>query len=244
MKLNFEGRFDIMKKYYVQNNKIIINKYCIKYTYSVNNPNSETKSEVIQYVGSDKELNALITELNQKNIDFNVTELDVDDILEYNGLIVENDEEARKLIEPSLDEVKNDKIEEISKNCKQKIYNGIDVTLSDGSVKHFSLKAEDQININSLVNQISLGNIKAENGVPYHSDGELCALFSIADFTLIANSAMSFILQQTTYCNHLMNYVRSLVSINDIKYVEYGQELSGKFLESYNNIIKADSNEK
>ena len=228
-----------MKKYYIKNNKIIVNKYQVVYGYSINNPDSETISEVTQYVTNENELNALTAELNYKGIEFNITELDTADIMKYSGLVVKDEEEARKLIEPSLDEVKADKIKEVSEKCKQIIYNGIDVTLSDGTTKHFSLKSEDQLNINSLVSQVSLVNIKAENGVPYHADGELCTLFSVADFTLVADSAMSFILQQTTYCNHLMSFVKSLESIDDVRAVEYGQELTGTFLESYNSIIGA-----
>ena len=63
-------------------------------------------------------------------------------------------------------------------------------------------------------------------------------MFSIADFTLIANTASAFKVQQTTYCNHLMAYVKSLTTKEEIDSVTYGQELTGKFLENYNKILK------
>ena len=226
-----------MKKYYVKNGKVVVNKYCVQYVYSVDNGNSETKSEVVQYAVNDNELNALTKELETKGIEYSVVELDTDDIAKYNGVNVSSDEEARRIVEPTLEEVISDKLKEISDICEQTIYNGIDVTLSDGITKHFSLKTEDQINLNGLVSQVSIGNIKAENGVPYHADGEICTLFSIADFTLVANSATAFVLQQTTYCNHLMRYVRSLENVEAVKAVAYGQELTGEFLESYKNIM-------
>ncbi len=226
-----------MKKYYVKNGKVVVNKYCVQYVYSVDNGNSETKSEVVQYAVNDNELNALTKELEAKGIEYSVVELDTDDIAKYNGVNVSSDEEARRIVEPTLEEVISDKLKEISDICEQTIYNGIDVTLSDGITKHFSLKTEDQINLNGLVSQVSIGNIKAENGVPYHADGEICTLFSIADFTLVANSATAFVLQQTTYCNHLMMYVRSLENVEAVKAVAYGQELTGEFLESYKNIM-------
>ena len=226
-----------MKKYYVKNGKVVVNKYCVQYVYSVDNGNSETKSEVVQYAVNDNELNALTKELEAKGIEYSVVELNTDDIAKYNGVNVSSDEEARRIVEPTLEEVISDKLKEISDICEQTIYNGIDVTLSDGITKHFSLKTEDQINLNGLVSQVSIGNIKAENGVPYHADGEICTLFSIADFTLVANSATVFVLQQTTYCNHLMMYVRSLENVEAVKAVAYGQELTGEFLESYKNIM-------
>ena len=229
-----------MKKYYVQNGKIVINKYAVSYHQNIINDNSETQSDVIQYCRNDNELNALTSELLRNGIEYTISEIDVTDILKFDGLKVSNEEEARKLIEPTLDEVKADKLKEISDICEETIYKGIDVTLSDGTVKHFSLKTEDQINLNGLLSQINLGNIKPENGVPYHADGEMCSLFSVADFTLVANMAMAFILQQTTYCNHLMAYVKSLDDVSAVQGVIYGQELTGEFLESYNLIIGGD----
>ena len=72
-----------MKKYYVINGKIVINKYCVKYTYTVNSGSSEITSEVIQYCRNDNELNALVTELEQKDIEYTISALDVSDILMF-----------------------------------------------------------------------------------------------------------------------------------------------------------------
>lgn len=232
-----------MKKYCVQNGKVVVYRYCVQYVYSVDNANSKTVSDVIQYVKNQNELNSLANELTQKGIEFEVTEIDVSNIEQFDGLAVASDEQARRIIEPTLEEVKTDKIKEISDVCEQTIYKGVDVTLSDGSVKHFSLKIEDQMNLNGLVSQVSLGNIKAEDGVPYHADGEICTMFSIADFSLVANMASAFKVQHTTYCNHLMSYVKSLSDIKEVQGVIYGQELTGTFLESYNNIMGALNNE-
>ena len=232
-----------MRKYYVQDGKIVINKYAVRYERIINNIKSETKSEVLQYVADDIELSGLLGELERNGTAYTVINLDTEDILKYDGMRVVSDEEARRLIEPALEEVKGDKIKEISDTCKETIFKGINVTLSDGNTKHFSLKTEDQINLNGLLGQINLGNIRPENGVPYHADGEMCTLFSIVDFTLIANTAMSFILRQTTYCNHLMSYVKSLDNVSDVRTAVYGQELTGEFLESYNNIIGGEVNE-
>ena len=226
-----------MKNYYVQNGKVVVNKYCVEYTYTNNNSNSTTTTEVEQYLKNDDELNALTDELNSKGIEYTATELDVADIQKFDGVFVGSDDEARRLIEPTLDEVKTDKIKEISQACEQTIFNGVDVALSSGETKHFSLKIEDQMNLNGLVSQVSLGNIKAEDGVPYHADGEICTMFSIADFTLVANMASAFKVQQTTYCNHLMSYVKSLADIKEVQGVTYGQQLTGEFLESYNKIM-------
>jgi len=229
-----------MKKYFVENGRVVVNKYCVKYSYHLSNGNTETNYDVCQYIVNDSELESLTLELEQKNIEFSVSEMDIKDIACFDGIPADSYEEARKIIEPTLEEVKADKIKEISYACQKTIFNGIDVALSDGNIKHFSLKTEDQINLNGLVNQVSLGNIRAENGVPYHADGELCTLFSIVDFTLVADTATKFILQHTTYCNHLMAFVRSLETRAEIEGVFYGTELEGEFLESYNRVMVGD----
>ena len=71
----------------------------------------------------------------------------------------------------------------------------------------------------------------------------MCTLFLVVDFTLIANTAMDFILRQTTYFNHLMSYVNSFENINDVQEVVYGQEFTSEFLESYSTIIGGKINE-
>lgn len=225
-----------MKRYYVENGVIVINKYAVKYDLIQSTGKTETASEIVQYFSDDLELGGLISELESKDIDFELIELDTRDILRYGGICVNSEEEARRLVEPSLEEVVSDKLKEISDACKETIYKGVDVELKDGSVKHFSLKLEDQMNINALLNHVSLGNIKAEDGVPYHADGELCRLFCIEDFTLVCGRAEDFILRETAYCNHLMAFVRSLETKEDVEKVFYGHELTGEFLKSYSRI--------
>lgn len=229
-----------MINYYIENGTIVINKYVVKYKNKTVSNKVITDLNVIQYVHDDMELNGLISELDRKNIEYNVEELNTEDILQYEGTYVSCYEEARKIIEPTIEELINDKINEIKKACRDNIYKGIDVKLVNGDTKHFSLTLEDQININGLVNQISIGNIKAEKGVPYHADGDMCTLFSIEDFTLIANKASEYIINQTSYCNHLMNYVKSLNTRKDIESIYYGIELIGQFLENYTELTAHD----
>ena len=229
-----------MKKYYVENRKIVINKYGVKYNVSESTGKMERTSEFLQYVRNEGDLNAVVSELQRKGVLYEVIEIDVSDILKFDGVDVENDEEARRLVEPTLEEVREDKVKEISDICRETVFRGIDVTLSDGSTKHFSLKTEDQINLNGLLSRVNMGDFKAENGVPYHADGELCTLFLADDFILVANTAARFILEQTTYCNHLMAYVKSLESRAEVEAVTYGQELTGEFLENYKLVVGGD----
>lgn len=227
-----------MINYYVENGTIIINKYLVKYKNLTTSNKVITNSDVIQYVYDDMELNGLISELEKKGLDYECHKLDTDNILKYDGLSVSDYEEARKLLEPTVNELIEKKIHEIKQECKNHIYNGIDVDLENGEKKHFSLTLEDQININGLVAQIGIGNINNETKVPYHADGEMCTLFSIDDFNLIANKASEYIINQTTYCNHLMVYIKSLKTADDLNNVYYGMPLTGEFLNNFEEITK------
>ena len=55
-----------MKKYYVQNGKIVINKYAVKYSVSDCSNQLERNSDIVQYVTDEAELNAIKNELNLK----------------------------------------------------------------------------------------------------------------------------------------------------------------------------------
>jgi len=227
-----------MKKYYIENGKIVINRYIVKYEDIINNIDSEIKSSVVKYISNQGEFNSLINELEMKGINYNTEAINTDDIIQYNGVKVNSEEEARKLIEPTIEELINNKIEEVSNICKTNIFSGIDIILSNNETKHFSFKTEDQINISDLYTQVINGLLNEETGVPYHADGEICKLYSIEDFINISNSLMIFKLQEYTYCNHLMQYIKSLTNKNDIMSVSYGQELTGEYLDNYNNSLK------
>lgn len=232
-----------MKNYIVNEGKINLIKYSITYSYNKLNNYKEEKVSGTSYVINDENLENEKTRLERLNAKYTVETLDTSAISKFDGVAVNSEQEAEELINPNIETIITKKNTELSQACEQTIFNGVDVTLSSGETKHFSLKIEDQMNLNGLVSQISLGNIKAEDGVPYHADGEICIIFNIADFTLIANTASAFKLQQTTYCNHLMSYVKTLTSKEDIEAVTYGQELTGEFLESYNKLMGVVVNE-
>ena len=232
-----------MKNYFIRNGVINIVRYVIRYTETKELAFKSYTNTGTIYVNSEYDLEAEKSKLDIKGADYKIETIDVSGIEQFDKVEVSSEQEAEELINPKIETFINRKIAELSDICEQTIYNGIDVTLSDGTTKHFSLKIEDQMNLNGLVSQISLGNIKAEDGVPYHADGEICIIFNIADFTLIANTASAFKLQQTTYCNHLMSYVKTLTSKEDIEAVTYGQELTGEFLESYNKLMGVVVNE-
>lgn len=130
-------------------------------------------------------------------------------------------------------EILSNKISELSDTCNRRISNGMDVTLSDGSRKHFTYSLEDQSNISNMYNAVLMGATQ----FPYHSGGEPCKVYSAKDIVTIYATLSAFTTSQTTYHNMLKQYTESLDKVPDIEAVEYGQELTGEYLENYNEML-------
>jgi len=123
--------------------------------------------------------------------------------------------------EPSLEELKAAKRREISGACEQLIYAGVDVTLMDKSVGHFSLSEHDQINLFGKQIQITAGMEKIE----YHADGQPCRYYSKEDMQDIITAAMWHVSYHTTYCNALNIWIAGIDQAEDLETVFYGVEV-------------------
>lgn len=219
-----------MQKYYIENRQIKLNRYAVLYDEMCFSSKLETKVKVIQYSESELELEQLKQSLVMKNIPYRIETLDISDIEKFEGLFVNSEEEARKLIEPTIDELKLDKINEIKDACEQNIFIGVDVELSDNSTKHFSLKTEDQRNLNNLMIQLMQRNVDALDSVYYHADGELCTQFSKEDFIKIFQASSDYMTQNRNHCNYLINYVKTLTDKAEIINIKYKTEIPESYM--------------
>lgn len=132
-------------------------------------------------------------------------------------------------VEPTLEEVKLSKTNELSNICNQQIIQGIDIEVN-GEMGHFSYDYEDQVNIKELF------DLSVQTNVPmyYHADEESCRAYSTEEIITIYATLSTNKSHHITYYNQLKMYVESLESIEDIKAVVYGQELTGEYLDTYN----------
>ena len=140
---------------------------------------------------------------------------------------------------PSLEELQAAKKQEIAVACEQAIYTGINVTLADGSVEHYSLTIEDQLNLFGKLSQISAGAAQLE----YHADGQPCRYYSAADMQSIIQAAMWHVSYHTTYCNALNMWISGCQSGEELNVVFYGADVPLKYqsdvLQSYLTQISA-----
>lgn len=121
---------------------------------------------------------------------------------------------------PTLEEIKAKKISEMNSAQQAIIQNGVNVTLSDGTVEHFTLTDHDQTSLMGLQTQVIAG---AEQ-IPWHTSDntEHCKYYSNADMSLITQAALSYVAYHVTYFRDLRIYINSLESVEEVETVYYG----------------------
>jgi hypothetical protein len=126
-------------------------------------------------------------------------------------------------------QVREAKKEEIGLACSAAIYAGIDV-----AGKHYSLTEHDQTEIMAQYTFVKEG----AEAVPYHADGELCRMFTAAEFTAISEAATAHIFYHRTYCNHLNAWI-ARAALGEVEAITYGAELPADLAESMAAMIEA-----
>lgn len=127
----------------------------------------------------------------------------------------------------TLEDVKKVKIEYLDSTCENTIYAGTDVTLTDGSVEHFTLDAKDQLDLSGIGLQLLQG---AEQ-IAWHKDDETesCKFYSAADGATIIQTLTLFRTYHITYFRDLRIYVNSLSDANDVNAIEYGSVIPDEY---------------
>lgn len=130
---------------------------------------------------------------------------------------------------PTLDDIKSWKISELSYICSQSITNGVDIEV-DGIIEHFSYKDEDQVNIKEIF------DLAVQTNVPmyYHSDGNSCKLYTVEQIIALYTATTTNKMHHQTYFNQLKLYISSQSDIEIIENINYGDELTGEYLATYN----------
>ena len=115
-----------------------------------------------------------------------------------------------------LDEIRADKLAELSASCNAAITAGMDVETTKGT-EHFSLQETDQINLTTALSAVQSG----ATNYPYHADGQLCRLFTAAEIQAIAAASVKHKLYHTTLCNHLLTWARRAVTAEELSGITY-----------------------
>lgn len=177
------------------------------------------------------------------------TEEEIDNIKEVVGI--------KNVANMSIDEFKKYHKEEIGKLCTAAIENGVDVETSKG-LEHFSYTIEDQSNIKDLIIiRLIVDFIKMQYGdkltellstigedfeitFPYHSDKNLCDIYTADDILKIYMALSSNKTYHTTYCNLLNSMISESADMTTIKSITYGMDITDeKYLSVIDKVNKS-----
>ncbi len=125
---------------------------------------------------------------------------------------------------PTLEEIKEMKLQEIGMACEQTVYAGVDVELPKG-MEHFSLTEKDQINLFGKQAQMAAGAERFE----YHQDGHPCRYYTKEEMRMIVEEALGYVTYHTTYCNALNIWVRDLEDGDAVNAVTYGCDVPAEY---------------
>ena len=145
-------------------------------------------------------------------------------VIPLHGKITKNEKYNAKVnYVKTLEETKEEKVTEMNNTQQSVIQQGLDITLSDGTVEHFTLKDQDQTSIMGLQTLVAQGIER----IPWHTadQSEHCKYYSNADMAIIAEKALQFITYHVTYFRDLRIYIRSLQTKEEIQNVTYGMEI-------------------
>lgn len=122
--------------------------------------------------------------------------------------------------EPTLEEVKAQKIKEMNTEQQKIIQYGVEVPLSDGTTERFELTDHDQVSLMGL-QTLALQGVER---IPWHeaNNAEHCKYYSAEDMGRITGAALSFISYQVTYFRDLRIYINSLLDKESVQSVAYG----------------------
>lgn len=145
--------------------------------------------------------------------------------------------EGVEIIEPTplekLTIAKENKINSLSKQCNEAINQGATITFTEGVSEPFTYTINDQANISEMVNAIVLG----ADSYPYHANNEECRMYSAAEIIMMYSTLSSLKTHHLTYYNQLRAYVNSLTTAEEVYEVQYGQDLTGEYLDKYNTLM-------
>lgn len=126
---------------------------------------------------------------------------------------------------PTLDELRAAKRREVSMECEQIIYAGVNVTLADSSVEHYSLTEHDQLNLFGKQSQLAAGAEQLE----YHADGQPCRYYTAADMQAIIQAAMWHVSYHTTYCNAINMWIAGARTAEELQAIFYGADVPPEY---------------
>ena len=133
-----------------------------------------------------------------------------------------------------LEEYKQYRLKQVSDECTQDIYDGCDVTLSNGAVETFSFTEKDQTDLQALAN---LAMANPSLSLAWHSNGQPCRMYSGIDIIIIYQTLYMKLLYDTTVCNAINVLIRNAQTKEEVENYYWGCELPEESQENVDAIL-------
>lgn len=166
----------------------------------------------------------LVVKLQKTNLTEEVERINkkVNNVIDINSMTVE--------------EYKEYLLQQFSDKGRQLIFEGTNVTLTDGTIKRFTYNLEDQSNLlNVLFTIQALGDLNIT--FPYHSHTEPCSLYRALDILLIYFTLQFFSVEVQTKVNMLCAWVRSTNTKEELEQIKFDSELPSEYMERVTEIM-------
>ncbi|MCM1189319.1 MAG: hypothetical protein NC541_08485 [bacterium] len=134
---------------------------------------------------------------------------------------------------PTIEEIRNKKISELSSFCNNMIISGVAININ-GIMEFFSYDEEDQVNIKELFDLA----VQTNTPLYYHANGSSCKEYTVEQIVSLYTTAAMNKMRHITYFNQLKMYINTLCASEDIESIEYGYQLEGDYLSTYNAAIE------
>jgi hypothetical protein len=128
--------------------------------------------------------------------------------------------------EISPEQAKADKINELDAACNAEILGGFYSSVKNGK-RLYGFSYEDQINMEALKNNVSLGFLK-EGTLEYYAKGGQCETWRNSDFIQLYNEAMLFKTGRIKLCKELKEQAeeaKNMAALEQIKWIQATQHI-------------------
>lgn len=133
---------------------------------------------------------------------------------------------------PTIEEIRERKISDLSTICNSMIINGVDIDIN-GEIEHFSYKAEDQVNIK---NAFDLA-LRTQLDIPYHQNEGSCKLYTAEQIINLYIAQQTNLTHHQTYFNQIKMFIKTIEDKDTVNAISYGDLLTGQYLDAYNAVM-------
>lgn len=146
-----------------------------------------------------------------------------------------------ELINPTIDidamtteEYRKYLLKQIGMACREEIYKGTQVELTDGTIEYYTYDDDDQRNLTNAV--IILIVAPEARYVPYHPSGGFCRMIPALDMVTIYGTLQVRLTYLTTRCNFMNMWIKSIQTKEELLEIDWNTPLPESYQEQVNDI--------